>query len=89
MAFADDTLISTTNVHDMKNTIKGLSLEIEKIGISLNPLKCHLMIYDPTEELIQQETKEYAVYIDDGVPKCEAFPENIILKCSYANIERC
>ena len=73
----------------MKNTIKGLSLEIEKIGISLNPLKCHLMIYDPTEEEIQKETKEYACYYEDGLTKCQAYPENIIFDCSYANNERC
>ena len=44
LAFADDNLITTQNLFDLKKAVDGFSIEIQKIGIQLNPLKCKMII---------------------------------------------
>ena len=55
LAFADDTLIYAENMFDIKRAIDGISIEIKRIGLEINPLKCSIMIKDldlEKEELV-------------------------------------
>ena len=53
LAFADDTLIYAQSIFDIKKAIKGITIEIQRIGLEINPLKCSLMVNGetPREEL--------------------------------------
>ena len=46
LAFADDTLIMTENLFDLRKVINCLELEIKKVGVQFNPKKSKIMIYD-------------------------------------------
>ena len=37
LAFADDTLIYGENMYDIRRAIEGIKLEIDKIGLEINP----------------------------------------------------
>ena len=44
LAFADDTLIYTESIWDIRRAIDGISLEIKRIGLEINPAKCSLLL---------------------------------------------
>ena len=47
LAFADDTLIVTENIYDLRKTISCLELEIKRVGVAFNPKKSNILIkYD-------------------------------------------
>jgi len=39
LTYADDTLISSQNLFDLRKAINCLDLELKKLGVRLNPLK--------------------------------------------------
>ena len=45
LAFADDTLIHCENMHDLRREIEGLSIEIKRMGLEVNPLKCSMLTF--------------------------------------------
>ena len=59
LSFADDNNVMTDNMMILKRAIEGLSLEIEKIGIRLNPLKSCIITYNV--HLDNEETSTYPV----------------------------
>ena len=52
LAFADDTLIHSENMFDLRRSIEGLSIEIKRMGLEINPLKCSMLTFGniPEEE---------------------------------------
>ena len=44
LAFADDTLIFSEDIFDIKRAIEGLTVEIKRMGLEINPAKCCLLI---------------------------------------------
>ena len=45
LAFADDTLIHSENMFDLRRAIEGLSIEIKRMGLEINPLKCSMLTF--------------------------------------------
>jgi len=37
LAFADDTLIYAQNIFDIRRAIRGITIEIQRIGLEINP----------------------------------------------------
>ena len=44
LAFADDTLVFAESLFDIRRAIDGLSLEIKRMGLEINPAKCSIMM---------------------------------------------
>ena len=55
LAFADDTLIISQYASEVRRIIDGLTIEIRKIGLELNPLKSQILTNYPNLE----ETEDY------------------------------
>ena len=87
MAFADDTLVTTRNLFDLRKAINSLSIEIKKLGVCLNPKKSHIMIKDEppygAEEILTQET-----YYSCVSNKTMIMPDNITYKYAKGKTER-
>ena len=51
LAFADDTLIFAQNILDIRRAVEGLSIEIKRMGLEINPSKCSIITLnlDPNE----------------------------------------
>ena len=43
LGFADETLIFSQNIHDIRRAIEGVSIEIAEMGLEINPRKCTLV----------------------------------------------
>ena len=58
LAFADDTLIFGQNLFDIRRAIGGISNEIKRMGLEINPSKCTLLAkhLDPNEIKEQSPT---------------------------------
>ena len=54
LGFADDTLIYSQNIHDIRRAIEGVSIEIAEMGLDINPRKCTLV----TKNMDMEETKD-------------------------------
>ena len=46
LAFADDNLIIAQNIFEVRRAIDGISIEIGKMGLEINPEKCSLLMYN-------------------------------------------
>ena len=50
LAFADDTLIFAEDMFDIKRAIEGLTIEIKRMGLEINPSKCSLLLNGDVKE---------------------------------------
>ena len=44
LGYADDTLAFGENLFDIRRTVEVIRLEIQKMGLEINPAKCSLLI---------------------------------------------
>ena len=86
LQFADDSLLSTENLFDLKRTINCLNLEIKKLGVQLNPQKCNLIVNNVNEEDEETETTEIFISETDG--KQVTYDDNVSQKIKASRKER-
>lgn len=68
-------MITTENLFDLRRTINGLGIEIERMGVVFNPMKSKLMMKN--EELDRTEIETTETYGSDTANKFVTFPDNI------------
>ena len=86
LAFADDTLVTSENIFDLRKTINCLELEIKKTGVQFNPKKCSIMIYNHECEKPEDLTNE--TYSSETLNKSITYPDHVTYRAKKSLKER-
>ncbi len=68
-------MITTDNLFDLRRTINGLGIEIERMGVIFNPMKSKLMMKNEDPDRTEIETTE--TYGSTTINKLVTFPNNV------------
>ena len=70
LAFADDTLIHAESLFEIRRAIAGLTHEIQRMGLEINPTKCSFITYGPKE--VEEKTMVVGAFKDGKFIRTEA-----------------